>query len=76
MWPAGIVTLVGTLAAGLSLDREMTSPPAGAVIGTTTVPVEGLPPTTEAGFKVMELSVMFEIATGLERLPVASKATT
>lgn len=46
--PSGTVKLAGTIAAeGLSLDRDITAPPAGAAPLSITVPVELLPPTTE-----------------------------
>ena len=37
--PAGIVILAGTVAAGMLLDKEMTSPPAGAGVEIVMVPV-------------------------------------
>src|SRR5712692_8249658 len=53
--PAGTVTpLAGTLAAALLLDRETRAPPLGAGPFSVTVPVEGLPPVTLAGFMVRE----------------------
>ena len=53
---AAIVTLAGTCAAGLLLDRVTTAPPAGAGPFTVTVPVEVLPPSTNAGLMLTELS--------------------
>jgi hypothetical protein len=58
--PAGTVTLplLGTEAtAGLLLDRETTTPPLGAGPFRDTVPVEGVPPATLAGFTVTESRV-------------------
>ena len=53
--PAGIVTLAGMLAApGRLLDRVTTVPPAGAGLGSLTVPVAGLPPTTLVGLTLNE----------------------
>ena len=55
---AATVTLAGTCAAAvLLLDRVTTAPPAGAGPFKVTVPVEEVPPITEAGFRVTELSV-------------------
>jgi hypothetical protein len=50
--PAAIVIVAGTLAALPTLDRLTTSPPAGAAVPIVTVPVDGFPPITEAGFKL------------------------
>src|SRR5262249_2709513 len=47
--PAGIVTLLGTVAAELLLDREMGVPPAGAGPAAFTVPWDVLPPITGFG---------------------------
>jgi hypothetical protein len=57
--PAGIVTLLGTLAAPpLLLDKKITAPPAGAGALNVTVPVDDCnPPTTLDGFSVSEESV-------------------
>ena len=41
----------------LLLTRVTTAPPVGAGPLRVTVPVEGLPPTTEVGFKLMELRI-------------------
>ena len=50
---AGTVTLEGTVAAAvLALDSETIAPPAGAGPVKITVPVEGVPPMTDVGFKV------------------------
>jgi hypothetical protein len=54
--PAATVTDAGTCAtAVLLLVSVTTAPPAGACPLSVTVPVEGLPPTTEVGFRLMEL---------------------
>jgi hypothetical protein len=56
--PANTVTLAGTVAAALSLDRLTKAPPVGARPVKVTVPVEEIvPPTTLVGFKVKEKSV-------------------
>ncbi len=53
--PAGTVTpLAGTLADGSLLERETTAPPLGAGPLSVTVPVEGFPPVTLAGFTATE----------------------
>jgi hypothetical protein len=51
VWPAGTVTLAGTVTGSL-LDRETTVPPAGAGEDRMIVPVTGLPPTTLGALKV------------------------
>jgi hypothetical protein len=50
VWPAATVTLAGTVAAALLLESVTTVPPPGAALVRITVPCEGLPPTTLAGF--------------------------
>jgi hypothetical protein len=53
--PVATVTLAGTLAApGWLLDKLTTVPPAGAALGSVTVPVEGLPPVTLVGLTVKD----------------------
>jgi hypothetical protein len=52
--PAGTVTLEGTLAAELLLERETCAPPAGAAPLSVTVPVEEFPPVTLVGFSESE----------------------
>lgn len=52
--PDGTVTLLGTVAAELSLLRLTTVPPDGAAALRVTVPVELLPPVTVDGFKLTE----------------------
>ena len=54
--PAGTVTVVGTVAVGLSEVRAITASAAGAVFSVT-VAVDGLPPTTEVGLRVTEATV-------------------
>jgi hypothetical protein len=49
--PANTVTLPGTVAAVLSLDRVTVAPPAGAADANVTVPVELFPAVTAFGFK-------------------------
>jgi hypothetical protein len=48
--PAATVTLAGTVAEPLSLDRVTTAAPAGAGLARVTVPVEEPPPVTDVGF--------------------------
>ena len=52
--PAATVTLAGTVAEALLLDRATEMPPVGAVAFRVTVPVEGLPPVTEVGLSETE----------------------
>lgn len=55
---AATVMLPGTCAAVvLLLERVTTAPPDGAGPFNVTVPVEGVPPITEAGLRVTELNV-------------------
>lgn len=51
---AGTVTFAATWAAEvLLLDGVMTAPPAGAGPVSVTVPVDGVPPITVSGFRMM-----------------------
>src|SRR6185503_5394134 len=50
--PALTVTLAGTIALGLLLDRATVAPPVGAALVNVTVPCDVLPPVTVVGFKV------------------------
>lgn len=56
VFPAATVTLAGTDAAALPLDRETTIPPAGAGPLSVTAPADGVPPVTVAGFRVTPVS--------------------
>ena len=53
---AGTVTLAGTWALALSLLSVTEIPPVGAATFRATVPCEFVPPTTLAGFSVIELT--------------------
>ena len=56
--PPGTVTLAGTLAAPLLLERVTCAPPVGAGPLSVTVPIEDCtPPTTLVGFNVSEETV-------------------
>ena len=48
VWPAGTTTLLGTVATAALLERNTPTPPAGAAMLSVTVPMEALPPVTEA----------------------------
>jgi hypothetical protein len=55
--PAGIVTLAGTVAVAVALlVRATTAPPGGAGPESATVPVEDIPPITDAGLNLTEFS--------------------
>lgn len=56
VFPAGILTDAGTTADPLLEDSEICSPPAGAAELMDTVPVLVLPPLTDAGLKVTDIS--------------------
>jgi hypothetical protein len=47
--PCGTVTVAGTVAAGLSLERLTTKPPESAGFTRVTAPVDVVPPATEVG---------------------------
>jgi hypothetical protein len=49
--PSTTITLAGTVAAALSLERVATAPPDGAGPFKVTVPVEDDPPVTLVGFR-------------------------
>jgi|SRR5271165_3185010 len=65
--PAVTVTVAGTCAAAaLLLDRVTTAPPAGAGPFKVTVPVEVLPPKTDAGLMLTEETVGKELKLNAE----------
>ena len=49
--PAVTVTIAGTVAELLLLDKATAMPPLGAALVKVTVPVEGVPPATLAGLR-------------------------
>ena len=57
-WLAATVTVAGTLASALLLNRLTTTPPVGAGPAKVTVPVEGLPPMTVAGLSASDWTVV------------------
>lgn len=72
--PAVTVTVVGTITAGLLLEREITVPPNPAGPLRIMVPIEEFPPTTEAGFRVTDDSfagVIVKVA-DLEVVPLSA----
>jgi len=60
-WPASTVTVAGTLADGLLLDKATVVPPGPAGPLRVAAPVEELPPVTVAGFKLREANVAAEM---------------
>ena len=56
-WPAAIVTVDGTTTAGLLLASDTTYPPGPADPVRLTVPVEFVPPGTEAGLNETDARV-------------------
>ena len=52
--PAATVTLAGTVAAALLLDKPTDSPPVGAALPKVTVPVDEVPPVTAVGLNVTD----------------------
>src|SRR6185312_2702042 len=54
--PWGTVMLAGTLTDPLALDSETPAPPAGAAPVSVTVPVDALPPMTDAGLAAIAAS--------------------
>ena len=68
VWPAGIVTFAGTVTGSL-LDSVTTMPPAGAGEEITSVPVTGLPPTTDDALKVRPSTCAAPCATVMLALP-------
>ena len=70
--PASTVTVAGTWAAAVLLLVKLTvAPPVGAGLSKVTVPVEGTPPSTVAGFTPTPLSA----ATGAVTVNVAVRLT-
>jgi hypothetical protein len=69
--PGGTVTLAGTTALRLLLDRLMTVPPFGAVPLNVTVPIVPIPPCTVDGFKVTEDGTMGGAACPIVSVAVA-----
>ena len=59
--PAAMVTLAGTCTDVLALISLTIAPPFGVGPVNVTVPVELVPPATEAGLKVMALTVVSPI---------------
>ena len=56
--PAGTVTLAGTWAAEMLLERKTCAPPEGAAVLRVTVPVEDcVPPTTLVGLNAIDVRV-------------------
>jgi hypothetical protein len=53
-WPNAMVTVAGTVAAGLLLDSDTTTPPAAALPLSITVPIDGFPPITLFGLRVTD----------------------
>ena len=65
---AATVTLAGTWAAAvLLLDNVTTAPPVGAGPLSVTVPVDMFPPSTDVGFRLMELRVVGGVTVRLTR---------
>ncbi len=58
VFPAGTVTVIGTVTAGSGLLKETMIPPAGAVWPIVTVPVEFVPPVTGVGLKLKAVTVI------------------
>ena len=56
--PELMVTLPGTDAVEVLLDKATKIPPAGAGALSVTVPVDGLPPTSAAGFSATDASAI------------------
>ena len=81
-WPAGTVTVTGTLAtAGLALVSETGTPPAAAAWPSITVPCTVFPPETLFAFNVREVRVWAVVVAetvtpgdGISRFPLSSAA--
>lgn len=68
--PAATVTLAGSVAEPLLLDRVTTAPPAGARLPSVTVPVEEPPPVTDAGFTDTDASTGGLMVRGADCVPL------
>jgi len=68
--PLAIVTLPGTVAAGLLLDNVITAPPDCAAPFNVTVPVELAPPTTNVGLTVTEETCKGSTPSAAETVPL------
>ena len=70
--PAGTVTEAGTVAAAVSLLVRLTGiPPAGAGPVSVTVPVELVPPCTDAGLRLIELKAGgVTVSTAVREVPL------
>jgi hypothetical protein len=62
---AGTVTELGTVAAGLALDKVTSAPPDGAGEVKAMVPVAVCPPITVNGFKPSEFKLAWLVGAGL-----------
>ena len=51
--PSGTVTVVAVVTSALLLETVKVVPPAGAIPLRYTVPIEGVPPTTDVGVRIM-----------------------
>jgi hypothetical protein len=74
VWPAGTVTVAGTVAALLLLESVTPSPPAAAALDKVTVPVTPVPPTVVLLLSATELTmgaVIFAVAVCEELLKLA-----
>jgi hypothetical protein len=57
VWPSGMMTLLGTVAAGFEFVKVASSPPAGAGSVTVTLPVSVLDPDTLVLLRVKALGM-------------------
>lgn len=80
MFPTVTVTVAGTVTEGSELLNETVTPPAGAAWLIVTVPVEFVPPVTDAGLRATPLTVSVKGATVtfcvIEVVPVVAVTTT
>jgi len=68
--PAATVTVDGTMAVALSLERDTTNPPVGAGRLNVNVPVDEFPPSTAEGFSATEITWMLFRARRLLIVPM------